>query len=212
MIIMLQGILGMSINDDNQRAINPYQPPAEGTPALEPLFLGPPHMIRAAFAQDEKKLKCCLILYIIAGTIAAVPAIGAVTGAVIMLTTPSLSQHRDYHLQILAVGIVLSIVSLAYYWTALGLYQLTPFATRLGIALILPILAFAPFGTLAGWLALNQLTSHSTNLIVTKEYRSIVRCTAIPHERLSLSFIGLVASQVMVAVQILVLCIFAASR
>jgi len=200
------------MNDDNERSINPYQPPAEDNPALEPLLLGPPHLVRAAFARDEKKLKCCIILYLIAGTIAAIPATGAVTVGLIILATPSLSQNREYYLQILAAGIAFSILSLAYYWTALGLYQLIPFATRLGIALILPILAFAPFGTLAGWLALNQLTSSSTSLIVTKEYRSIVRCTAMPRERPSLALIGLIASQIMVALQVLTLCIIAASR
>ena len=200
------------MNDHNERSINPYRPPAEDTPATDPLFLGPPHMVRAALASDERKLKCCIIVYMIAGTIAAIPATGAVTGATVMLTTPALSQQRDYHLQILAVGMVLTIVSAAYFWTAFGLYQFIPFATRLGIALILPVLAFAPTGTLAGWLVLNQLTSRSANLMITKEYRSIMRCTAMPHQRFSPSFFGLVASQVVVAVQILLMCILAASR
>lgn len=195
------------MNHNGNQDLNPYQPPSGGALPLDPSLIGTPNQVRAAYFEDEQRLRCCSIVYFIGGTVVAVPATAAFSGAIIMLSTPSLSQSFDFQLGLLATGVALIAVSLAYFWTACGLFWLLPLSIRLGIPLILPILVFPPAGTIAGWLVLKQISSPDAMLLVTKEYRTIARRTATPQRRISRAWVALIACQILVAVQILVLIV-----
>lgn len=188
---------------------NPYAPPKQESDAIDVFRWEMPQKVRQTYAQDEANLGACFLIYVACGILIAIPATGAVSGGIFILASPRMLEDAGFWttMGILGIGLVLAGASFLYLWTGWGIAYGLRSATGTGFALILPLLFFAPAGTIAGWAILRTLTSEGSRIVTTREYRQLKWTTLFPRVRVPWLLIFLQASVIIQVVVVLMILI-----